>query len=199
MKSARVVDPPSEYAGAPCDWALRSEPDSDRWLKLHRYEVAYLGQAAVSLAALRYLPHNRDAYFGGHDRWRQLAGVSESTLQRHVKILIEKGYIVPDGRQGPRVHRYLLSRAEPKTDDDNDAFSVMPIGFLGRVPNFSERVVFSIVISSFRRAVGIIKKCIPVWKLTTKKSYFSLISHYGTPIFTHHRDVATCLESLQQT
>ncbi len=158
--TARDVEPPTEYVSTPCDWALCREPDSERWLKLYRDEVAYLGPAAVSLSALRYLTHKQDAYFGRHDRWEQWAGVSKSTLTRHVQILVEKGYIVRDGRQGLRVHRYLLSRAEPKTDD-NDAFAVMPIGFLGRVQNFNERVVFSIVISSFRRAEGIIEQMYP--------------------------------------
>jgi hypothetical protein len=160
MNSARVVEASTEYVDSPCDWVLRSEPSSDRWLKLYRDEAQELGAAAITLSALRYLTHRCPAYFGGHDEWELLAGVSGNTVTRHADILVDRGYIVRDGRQGPRYRRYKLLRPEPKTTA-NDAFSVMPLGFMSRVTSYADRVVFSLVVSSFRRAEGIMESIHP--------------------------------------
>jgi hypothetical protein len=122
--------------------------------------VCELGAAAVSLAALRYLTHRHPAYFGGHDKWYLWAGVSESTLKRHANILVDSGYVRRDGRQGLRFRRYVLSRPKPSTSE-NDAYAVMPLGFLSRVLSYADTVVFSLVISSFRRAKGIMEKIYP--------------------------------------
>lgn len=157
MKPERVVEPPIPFEGSPCDWIFSSDRSSGRWLKLYRSEVAELGAAAISLAALRHIKYKHEAYFGGQDEWALWAGVDESTIKRHINILVDGGYVERDGRQGPRHRRYKLSRKEPVTHKNED-FAVLPLGFLSRVTTFTQRIVFAITISKCRTAIGIIKK-----------------------------------------
>lgn len=176
MKPERVVEPPIPFEGSPCDWLLSRDPDTKRWLTLHRDEVAELGAAAISLAALRYIKYKHEAYYGGQDKWALWAGVDESTIKRHQNILVEGGYIKLDGRHGPLYNRYKLSRKAPVIED-NDAYSVLPLGFLSRVKPLNDRITFSLVVSSFRRAEGIFRKIYPDLEMN-EQDFFDNVSHY---------------------
>jgi DNA-binding transcriptional ArsR family regulator len=132
------------FEGSPMEW-LAGAIDNDRsknfpYLALYFDEIKKVKQAAVTLAAMRFILRGGEKYFAGAERIASLTNVSMSTVSNHWRTLCEHELItrVDSNKQSNEF------RLKPKPET---GWIMMPIGTVAPEDKFREQVLLGIVLS----------------------------------------------------
>lgn len=140
-----------EFDGTPMDWLSGArdvrQKSKFQFLRLAVDEIQVVKQAAMTLAAMRFVANRSRYFFAGADRISDITGQSTKTIYTHWESLEKVGLVFR--------RKSYRSTTEFRLAKDSEADCLMlPIGFANRVPKFSEQILFSMVISN-------------LWKLLT--------------------------------
>ena len=140
-----------ERSPDPWKWLLDRAMRKHQFLRVPYQDMQDLGSVAITLAALRVLPGADASYFGEHERWAKLAGVSVATLEDHIQILIEKSMVIGHGRERRRYKSYSLNSSPT---EKKGKFGALPLCYMDRLRTYSERVLFSMIMTNGMLSIG---------------------------------------------
>ena len=140
-----------EFDGTPMDWLSGArdvrQKSKFQFLRLAVDEIQVVKQAAMTLAAMRFVANRSRYFFAGADRISEITGQSTKTIYTHWESLEKVGLVFR--------RKSYRSTTEFRLAKDSEADCLMlPIGFANRASKFSEQILFSMVISN-------------LWKLLT--------------------------------
>ncbi|XZE21061.1 hypothetical protein SH449x_000954 [Pirellulaceae bacterium SH449] len=132
------------FEGTPMEWLAGAiDPYRSKefpYLALYLDEIKKVKQAAVTLAAMRFIIRGGEKYFAGAERISEITKVAVTTVSNHWKTLCEHKLItrVDSDKQS---NEYRL-KPKPNTD-----WIMLPIGTITPKDKFREQVLLGIVLS----------------------------------------------------
>ncbi|MFN7841279.1 MAG: hypothetical protein ACK5N9_06090 [Pirellula sp.] len=143
-KSGQTVWENRRFEGTPMEW-LAGAIDKDRskefpFLRVYYDEIKKVKQAAVTLAAMRFILRGGERYFAKAERISEVTKVSVSTVCNHWKTLCEHK-LITQVESSKQSNEYRL-KPKPETD-----WIMLPIGTITPQDKFREQVLMGIVLS----------------------------------------------------